>query len=240
MVIIMRIDKYLANMNVGSRSEVHKLIKHGIVMINDQKVKNPKEKVAEGDEVSVDGEKIVYQKYHYFLLNKPQGVLSATEDRNQKTVVDLLKKKDQYQGIAPVGRLDKDTTGLLMLTNDGQLTHDLLAPRKHVDKIYRALVAGMPDEKTVKLFASGMTLGDGTILKPADLTILETDSENDQAKIEINICEGKYHQIKRMFGACGMKVLELERLQMGNLKLSKDLKRGQYRELSLAEVEKIR
>lgn len=236
----MRIDKYLANMNVGSRSEVHKLIKHGIVMINDQKVKNPKEKVAEGDEVSVDGEKIVYQKYHYFLLNKPQGVLSATEDRNQKTVVDLLKKKDQYQGIAPVGRLDKDTTGLLMLTNDGQLTHDLLAPRKHVDKIYRALVAGMPDEKTVKLFASGMTLGDGTILKPADLTILETDSENDQAKIEINICEGKYHQIKRMFGACGMKVLELERLQMGNLKLSKDLKRGQYRELSLAEVEKIR
>lgn len=240
MVIIMRIDKYLANMNVGSRSEVHKLIKHGIVMINDQKVKNPKEKVAEGDEVSVDGEKIVYQKYHYFLLNKPQGVLSATEDRNQKTVVDLLKKKDQYQGIAPVGRLDKDTTGLLMLTNDGQLTHDLLAPRKHVDKIYRALVTGMPDEKTVKLFASGMTLGDGTILKPADLTILETDSENDQAKIEINICEGKYHQIKRMFGACGMKVLELERLQMGNLKLSKDLKRGQYRELSLAEVEKIR
>lgn len=236
----MRIDKYLANMNVGSRSEVHKLIKHGIVMINDQKVKNPKEKVAEGDEVSVDGEKIVYQKYHYFLLNKPQGVLSATEDRNQKTVVDLLKKKDQYQGIAPVGRLDKDTTGLLMLTNDGQLTHDLLAPRKHVDKIYRALVAGMPDEKTVKLFASGMTLGDGTILKPADLTILETDSENDQAKIEINICEGKYHQIKRMFGTCGMKVLELERLQMGNLKLSKDLKRGQYRELSLAEVEKIR
>lgn len=236
----MRIDKYLANMNIGSRSEVHKLIKHGIVMINDQKVKNPKEKVAEGDEVSVDGEKIVYQKYHYFLLNKPQGVLSATEDRNQKTVVDLLKKKDQYQGIAPVGRLDKDTTGLLMLTNDGQLTHDLLAPRKHVDKIYRALVAGMPDEKTVKLFASGITLGDGTILKPADLKILETDSENDQAKIEINICEGKYHQIKRMFGACGMKVLELERLQMGNFKLSKDLKRGQYRELSLAEVEKIR
>ena len=236
----MRIDKYLANMNIGSRSEVHKLIKQGIVTINGKKVKSPKEKVSEDDEVLVSGEKISYQKYHYFLLNKPKGVLSATEDRTQKTVVDLLKKQDQYQGIAPVGRLDKDTTGLLMLTNDGQLTHELLAPKKHVDKIYRALIAGMPDEETVKTFASGMTLGDDTVLKQAELTILETDSEKNQAKIEINIHEGKYHQIKRMFGACGMKVLELERLQMGNLKLDKSLKQGQYRELSLEEVENIR
>ncbi|MBD5430036.1 pseudouridine synthase [Lactobacillus sp.] len=236
----MRIDKYLANMNVGSRSEVHKLIKQGIITINGKKVKAPKEKVAEGDEVLVDGKEIAYQKYHYFLLNKPKGVLSATEDRSQKTVLDLLKKKDQYQGIAPVGRLDKDTTGLLMLTNDGQLTHELLAPKKHVDKIYQALIAGIPDEDTINIFASGMTLGDGTILKPAELTILETYPKTNQAKIEINIREGKYHQIKRMFGACGMKVLELERLQMGNLKLDKDLKRGQYRELSLAEVENIR
>lgn len=237
---MMRIDKYLANMNVGSRSEVHKMIKQGMVTINGKKVKASKEKVNEADEVLVDGEKITYQKYHYFLLNKPKGVLSATEDRSQKTVIDLLDKKDQYQGIAPVGRLDKDTTGLLMLTNDGQLTHELLAPKKHVDKIYRALIAGMPDEETVKIFANGMTLGDGTKLKPAELRILSTDEENEQAKIEINIREGKYHQIKRMFGACGMKVLELERLQMGNLKLDKNLKRGQYRELSLAEVENIR
>lgn len=236
----MRIDKYLANMNVGSRSEVHKLIKQGIVKINGKRVKAPKEKVAENDEVLVDGKKIAYQKYHYFLLNKPKGVLSATEDRSQKTVIDLLKKKDQYQGIAPVGRLDKDTTGLLMLTNDGQLTHELLAPRKHVDKIYRALIAGMPDEETIKTFASGMTLGDGTVLKPAKLTILEAYPEKQQAKIEINIREGKYHQIKRMFGACNMKVLELERLQMGNLKLDKTLKRGQYRELSLKKVQNIR
>lgn len=236
----MRIDKYLANMNVGSRSEVHKLIKQGIVTINGERVKAPKEKVAENDEVLVDGQRITYQKYHYFLLNKPKGVLSATEDRSQKTVIDLLKKKDQYQGIAPVGRLDKDTTGLLMLTNDGQLTHELLAPRKHVDKIYQALIAGMPDEETIKTFATGMTLGDGTVLKPAELTILETYSEKQQARIEINIREGKYHQIKRMFSACGMKVLELERLQMGKLKLDKTLKRGQYRELSLEEIKDIR
>lgn len=236
----MRIDKYLANMNVGSRSEVHKLIKQGIVTINGERVKAPKEKVAENDEVLVDGQRITYQKYHYFLLNKPKGVLSATEDRSQKTVIDLLKKKDQYQGIAPVGRLDKDTTGLLMLTNDGQLTHELLAPRKHVDKIYQALIAGMPDEETIKTFATGMTLGDGTVLKPAELTILETYPEKQQARIEINIREGKYHQIKRMFGACGMKVLELERLQMGKLKLDQTLKRGQYRELSLEEIKDIR
>lgn len=237
---MMRIDKYLANMNVGSRSQVHKLIKQGVVSINGQKVKTPKEKVAEDDEVLVDGKKITYQKYHYFLLNKPQGVLSATEDKSQKTVIDLLKKQDQYQGIAPVGRLDKDTTGLLMLTNDGQLTHELLAPKKHVDKIYRALIAGMPDEETVKLFASGMTLDDGITLQPAELKILATDEQRQQAKIEINIREGKYHQIKRMFSACGMKVLELERLQMGNLKLDSDLKQGQYRELSLEEVKNIR
>lgn len=236
----MRIDKYLANMNVGSRSEVHKLIKQGIVTINGERVKAPKEKVAENDEVLVDGQRITYQKYHYFLLNKPKGVLSATEDRSQKTVIDLLKKKDQYQGIAPVGRLDKDTTGLLMLTNDGQLTHELLVPRKHVDKIYQALIAGMPDEETIKTFATGMTLGDGTVLKPAELTILETYPEKQQARIEINIREGKYHQIKRMFSACGMKVLELERLQMGKLKLDKTLKRGQYRELSLEEIKDIR
>ena len=131
----MRIDKFLANMNVGSRKEVHQLIKKGIVAINGQTIKMPKEKVAETDEVTVNGEKIVYQKYHYFLMNKPKGVLSATEDRSQRTVISLLNLKDQYQGIVPVGRFDKDTTGLLFLTNDAQLNHELLAPNKHVDKI---------------------------------------------------------------------------------------------------------
>ena len=236
----MRIDKFLANMNVGSRKEVHQLIKKGIVAINGQTIKMPKEKVAETDEVTVNGEKIVYQKYHYFLMNKPKGVLSATEDRSQRTVISLLNLKDQYQGIVPVGRLDKDTTGLLLLTNDGQLNHELLAPNKHVDKIYRAKIAGVADDETVKTFASGMTLGDGTKLKPAKLTVLKQDTEHDSSEIEIKIREGKYHQIKRMFGAVGMKVVELERISMGNLKLPEDLKRGNYIELSLDEVNKIK
>lgn len=232
----MRIDKFLANMNVGSRKEVHQLIKKGIVAINGQTIKTPKEKVAETDEVTVNGEKIVYQKYHYFLMNKPKGVLSATEDRSQRTVISLLDLKDQYQGIVPVGRLDKDTTGLLLLTNDGQLNHELLAPNKHVAKVYRAKIAGVADEDTVKTFASGMTLGDGTKLKPAKLTVLKQDTEHDSSEIEIEISEGKYHQIKRMFGAVGMKVVELERISMGKLKLPNNLKRGQYVEIDVDEI----
>ncbi|WP_265668571.1 pseudouridine synthase [Lactobacillus amylovorus] len=232
----MRIDKYLANMNVGSRKEVHQLIKKGIVAVNGQTIKTPKEKVAETDEVTVNGEKIAYQKYHYFLMNKPKGVLSATEDRSQRTVISLLDLKDQYQGIVPVGRLDKDTTGLLLLTNDGQLNHELLAPNKHVVKVYRAKIAGVADEDTVKTFASGMTLGDGTKLKPAKLTVLKQDTEHDSSEIKIEISEGKYHQIKRMFGAVGMKVVELERISMGKLKLPNDLKRGQYVEIGVDEI----
>lgn len=236
----MRIDKYLANMNVGSRKEVHVLIKKGIVTVNGDVVKTPKQQVKESDEVLVDGQEVNYQKYHYFLMNKPKGVLSATEDRSQRTVISLLKPQDQYQEITPVGRLDKDTTGLLLLTNDGQLNHELLAPNKHVDKIYRAKIAGVADDETVKTFASGMTLGDGTKLKPAELKILAQDEEHDSSEIEIKIREGKYHQIKRMFGAVGMKVVELERISMGKLKLPKDLKRGNYIELSLDDVSKIK
>ncbi|MBM6958292.1 pseudouridine synthase [Lactobacillus gallinarum] len=236
----MRIDKYLANMNVGSRKGVHVLIKKGIITVNGDVVKTPKQQVKESDEVLVDGQEVNYQKYHYFLMNKPKGVLSATEDRSQRTVISLLKPQDQYQGITPVGRLDKDTTGLLLLINDGQLNHELLAPNKHVDKIYRAKIAGVADEDIVKTFASGMTLGDGTKLKPAKLTVLKQDTEHDSSEIEIKIREGKYHQIKRMFGAVGMKVVELERISMGNLKLPEDLKRGNYIELSLDEVNKIK
>lgn len=232
----MRIDKYLANMNVGSRKEVHVLIKKGEVEVNGKVVKTPKQKVAENDKVTVNGQEIAYQKYHYFLMNKPNGVLSVTEDRSQRTVISLLDPKDQYQGIVPVGRLDKDTTGLLLLTNDGQLNHELLAPNKHVAKIYRAKIAGVTSEDTVKTFASGMTLGDGTKLKPAKLTILKQDPEHDSSEIEIEISEGKYHQIKRMFGAVGMKVVELERISMGKLKLPDDLKRGQYIEISVDEI----
>lgn len=232
----MRIDKYLANMNVGSRKEVHLLIKKGIVAVNGVTVKTPKQQVKESDQVTVNGDAVAYQKYHYFLLNKPKGVLSATEDRSQPTVISLLAPQDRYQGIVPVGRLDKDTTGLLLLTNDGQLNHELLAPGKHVDKVYRAEIAGVANDATVKTFASGMTLGDGTKLQPAELKILSQDEEHDRSTIEIKIREGKYHQIKRMFGAVGMKVVELERISMGKLTLPANLKRGEYLELKLEDI----
>ena len=232
----MRIDKYLANMNVGSRKEVHQLIKKGIVAVNGTTVKTPKQQVKESDQVTVNGDAVAYQKYHYFLLNKPKGVLSATEDRSQPTVISILAPQDRYQGIVPVGRLDKDTTGLLLLTNDGQLNHELLAPGKHVDKVYRAEIAGVANDTTVKTFASGMTLGDGTKLQPAELKILSQDEEHDRSTIEIKIREGKYHQIKRMFGAVGMKVVELERISMGKLTLPANLKRGEYLELKLEDI----
>ena len=232
----MRIDKYLANMNVGSRKEVHLLIKKGIVAVNGVTVKTPKQQVKESDQVTVNGDAVAYQKYHYFLLNKPKGVLSATEDRSQPTVISLLAPQDRYQGIVPVGRLDKDTTGLLLLTNDGQLNHELLAPGKHVDKVYRAEIAGVANEETVKTFASGMTLGDGTKLQPAELKILSQDEEHNRSTTEIKIREGKYHQIKRMFGAVGMKVVELERISMGKLTLPANLKRGEYLELKLEDI----
>lgn len=232
----MRIDKYLANMNVGSRKEVHQLIKKGIVAVNGVTVKTPKQQVKESDQVTVNGDAVAYQKYHYFLLNKPKGVLSATEDRSQPTVISILAPQDRYQGIVPVGRLDKDTTGLLLLTNDGQLNHELLAPGKHVDKVYRAEIAGVANDATVKTFASGMTLGDGTKLQPAELKILSQDEEHDRSTTEIKIREGKYHQIKRMFGAVGMKVVELERISMGKLTLPANLKRGEYLELKLEDI----
>ncbi|MDK7120187.1 pseudouridine synthase [Lactobacillus paragasseri] len=232
----MRIDKYLANMNVGSRKEVHSLIKKKVVTVNGELVTTPKQQVKEDDLVVVDGNEIAYQQYHYFLLNKPKGVISATEDRSQQTVISLLKTKDRYQGIAPVGRLDKDTTGLLLLTNDGALAHELLAPNKHVTKVYRAKISGVASEETIKTFASGITLGDGTKLKPAKLEILAQDKVHDLSQIEIQIQEGKYHQIKRMFGAVGMKVLELDRISMGKLSLLTDLKRGQYQEITRDKI----
>lgn len=236
----MRIDKYLANMNVGSRKEVHQIIKQGLVTINGENVASPKQQVKESDLVLVGDQEVAYQQYHYFLLNKPKGVLSATEDLHQKTVLDLLKASDRYQDLAPVGRLDKDTTGLLLITNDGQLNHTLLSPKKHVAKVYRALIAGLVEADTIDKFAQGLQLGDGTQLKPAKLSVLATDAQQGQSQIEIEISEGKYHQIKRMFASCKMKVLELDRIRMGKLTLPKKLKRGQYVELTPDQVAKLK
>ena len=173
------------------------------------------------------------------MLNKPQNVITATEDASQRTVLDLISATDSVKGLAPVGRLDKDTTGLLLLTNDGQLAHRLLTPQKHVAKTYQATIDGIANDDTIDHFKNGIQLKDGTRCKPATLKIISTSEKDNQSKVEITITEGKYHQIKRMFAACGMHVATLKRITMGPLKLDQALAPGQYRPLSESEVQSL-
>ncbi|KRN88491.1 pseudouridine synthase [Ligilactobacillus ceti] len=236
----MRLDKYLADLKIGTRSEIKKMIKQKRITVNQEIVKNGKLQIDETTaQVVVDGEMMQYQTMYYYILNKPQGVLSATNDAVQKTVLDLFSPADYRDDLFPVGRLDKDTTGLLLISNDGELAHQLLSPKKHVAKTYRAEIAGFVTEAEVDKFAAGMTLKDGSELKPAQLVILKHDQAGNKSQIEVTIHEGKYHQIKRMFGAVGMKVETLQRLTMGSLRLPKDLALGKYRPLTSAELQEL-
>lgn len=233
----MRIDKYLSNANFGSRSEIKKMIKQNMIELNGKIIKNGKEQIdLTKDIVKVNGKKISLETKRYLMLNKPQGVISATKDSSQPTVIDLISSKDKIKDLAPVGRLDKDTTGLLLLTNDGKLAHELLAPKKHVIKTYHALVSGIVDDSLIEHFKNGITLKDGTNFKPAKLKILSINKENNTSKVSISISEGKYHQIKRMFKANQMTVLTLHRLSMGSLFLDNSLQPGAYRRLSSQEI----
>ncbi|EJE98240.1 pseudouridine synthase [Liquorilactobacillus mali] len=235
----MRLDKFIADANGLTRSQAKKLIKDGSVSVNQKNIKQTKYQVdAKSDVVQLEGTTVIYQKYSYYMMNKPKNVVSATSDDSEKTVVDLIAETKR-KGLFPVGRLDKDTTGLLLLTNDGELAHKLLSPKKHVTKIYRALIAGEVTEKTIQIFAKGITLRDGETTKPAILKILATNSKKKETKVEISITEGKYHQIKRMFGAVSMKVQELKRVQMGNLKLDEKVNLGEYRELTSEELSNL-
>ncbi|UKS64375.1 pseudouridine synthase [Rossellomorea marisflavi] len=229
----MRIDKMLANMGYGSRKEVKKLLKEGGLQVNGEVVKDGKSHVnPETDTVVLHGEEVQYREFIYLLMHKPPGVISATEDQNDETVIDLLQMEDQIFEPFPVGRLDKDTEGLLLLTNDGQLSHQLLSPKRHVPKTYYARIEGKVTESDVKAFAAGVTLDDGYETKPGKLTILESAP---QSEIELVITEGKFHQVKRMFEAVGKKVTYLKRISMGPLGLG-DLELGEYRELTEEEV----
>jgi 16S rRNA pseudouridine516 synthase len=229
----MRIDKMLANMGYGSRKEVKKLLKEGGLQVNGEVVKDGKSHVnPETDTVVLHGEEVQYREFIYLLMHKPPGVISATEDQNDETVIDLLQMEDQIFEPFPVGRLDKDTEGLLLLTNDGQLSHQLLSPKRHVPKTYYARIDGEVTESDVKAFATGVTLDDGYETKPGKLTILESAP---QSEIELVITEGKFHQVKRMFEAVGKKVTYLKRISMGPLGLG-DLELGEYRELTEEEV----
>lgn len=230
----MRIDRFLSHMNVASRKELKVLFKAGRVRVDGTVVKDAKFKVNEATVVYVDDEPMRYQTYFYWLMNKPAGVISATTDP-QKTVLDLLAPADLRDDLFPVGRLDKDTTGLLLLTNDGDLSHALLSPKKHVSKVYRATIAGIVTAEDQARFEAGLVLSDFTA-QPAQLEILSVDEAQQESQITVEIHEGKFHQVKRMFHAVGKEVLTLERLEMGPLALPDDLDRGQYRALTDAEL----
>ena len=231
----LRLDKYLADMKVGTRSEVKIFIRKSRITVNGVTVRDTGFKVTEQDIVAFDGKEVGYTKMEYIMLNKPAGVLTATKDSRQKTVLSLLPKAKR-RDLFPVGRLDKDTEGLLLITNDGILAHRLLSPKKHVDKTYFVRVAGCVNEEHKNMFAAGILCGDFTAL-PAELVIKKT---GDISEVLLTIREGKFHQVKRMFEAVGMEVLYLKRIRMGTLSLDGNLKEGEYRELTEEEVKKLR
>ncbi len=232
---MMRLDKYLCETGFGTRSQVKDLLKKGQVMVNGEVVKKPELKINETtDQILCQGKKVSYQKNIYLMLHKPAGVVSATEDNREKTVLDLVRPEDRKNGLFPVGRLDKDTEGLLLLTDDGELAHWLLSPKKHVDKTYYAKIDGQVTEEHVKQFREGLDIGDEKKTLPAVLTILLSGPVSE---IEVTIHEGRFHQIKRMFEAVGCKVTYLKRLSMGSLVLDETLPPEEYRPLTESELE---
>ena len=232
---MMRLDKYLCETGFGTRSQVKDLLKKGQVMVNGEVVKKPELKINETtDQILCQGKKASYQKNIYLMLHKPAGVVSATEDNREKTVLDLVRPEDRKNGLFPVGRLDKDTEGLLLLTDDGELAHRLLSPKKHVDKTYYAKIDGQVTEEHVKQFREGLDIGDEKKTLPAVLTILLSGQVSE---IEVTIHEGRFHQIKRMFEAVGCKVTYLKRLSMGSLVLDETLPPEEYRPLTESELE---
>lgn len=232
----LRLDKYLADMGLGTRSEVKKAITKGLVEVNGDVVKKPEYKVdTETDEIRHLGKPVGYTEYEYYMLNKPAGVISATEDRRERTVLDLIGSR-RRDDLFPVGRLDKDTEGLLLITNDGALAHRLLSPKKHVDKVYYARIQGRVTEADAEAFARGLDIGDEKQTLPAELDILDA---KEISEIRVTIREGRFHQVKRMFQAVGKEVIYLKRLQMGGLKLDENLRTGAYRELTKEEIDKL-
>ena len=230
----LRLDKLLGRMGVGTRKEIRKLVKAGRVTVGGEVAEDPGMHVfAEQDRVEVDGRHIPYREYIYLMMNKPAGVVSATADRSSETVVQLLEPEHALFEPFPVGRLDKDTEGLLLLTNDGKMAHRLLSPKKRVPKRYLARVRGEVTDADVEAFRRGVVLDDGYQALPAELIIRSSGPESET---EVTVYEGKYHQVKRMFEAVGKRVVYLKRIAMGPLQLDPSLEAGEYRELTEEEV----
>ena len=233
-----RLDKFLCDSLNITRKEAKEAIKKGKVTINGEIVKKPESKLdAEDDQVELEHQPVIFEQFHYLMLHKPQGVVSATKDDHDKTVLDLIHENFKDK-LFPVGRLDKDTEGLLILTDDGMLAHELLSPKKHVDKVYFAKVSGSFTDEEVKKFQEGLDIGNGERSKEADLEILTAGE--DQSEVLITITEGKFHQVKRMVKAVGNEVLYLKRLSMGSLKLDEKLELGMYRRLSETELQELK
>ncbi|MGG4346611.1 pseudouridine synthase [Paenibacillus lautus] len=238
-----RLDKVLSNLGFGSRAELKKKAKQGSIVVNGTVMKDSGKHVDPyTDIIEFEGETVQYREFVYLMLHKPPGVISATEDHRDRTVLDLLDEEYLIFEPFPVGRLDKDTEGLLLLTNDGKLAHELLSPRKHIPKTYEAIVEGMVDDEDVRLFGAGVTLDDGYVTLPGELVIHSHEERGDGAhlsRISLTIHEGKFHQVKRMFEAVGKKVIYLKRVSMGELRLDENLEIGAYRELTKQELSLI-
>ncbi|BCJ95199.1 pseudouridine synthase [Anaerocolumna cellulosilytica] len=240
---LVRLDKFLADMGTGTRSEVKLHIKKGKVTVNGEIEKSADRKIdVSRDRVAFDGSELIYAAMEYYMLHKPAGVVSATTDNLHTTVLDLIQegmKREHFmkKELFPVGRLDKDTEGLLLITNDGELAHKLLSPKKHISKLYYAKVKGRVTAEDVNIFKTGIKLEEDFTTLPARLNILKAD---DVSEVEITIYEGKFHQIKRMFEAVKKEVIYLKRLQMGELVLDNSLKKGEYRKLTEAELKKLK
>ena len=215
------------------------MLKAGRVTVNGKKEKSAKLQInEEKDEIRFDGQVLEYEEFVYYMMNKPQGVISATEDTKHRTVLDLLDDYARAKEVFPVGRLDIDTHGLLLLTNDGQLAHALLSPKRHVDKTYQAQVKGIMTKEDVETFAKGIPLKDFTC-QPAKLELVSIDPEKNQSLVRVTIAEGKFHQVKRMVAYCGKEVVDLQRLTMGTLVLDENLEQEEWRRLTKEELEEL-
>ena len=230
-----RIDKILSNLGYGTRKDLKKIVKNGMVQVNGITIKDSAMKVdPEKDKIVINGEEIFYREFIYLMMNKPAGVISATFDNKDETVIDLLEVEHQVFEPFPVGRLDKDTVGLLLLTNDGDLNHRLISPKWKVDKVYFAKIDQKVTEEDIEKFKHGRALDDGYRCKEAILEIQKASEEGSE--IVLTIQEGKFHQVKRMFEAVGKKVTYLKRIEFGTLPLDEDLEEGEYRELTEEEI----
>lgn len=233
---MIRLDKYLADMGIGTRTEVKKIIRQGKVTIDGLVERSPERKVdCTTQAICCMGTPVSYEAYEYYMLNKPAGVVSATTDSKDKTVIELIAEKKR-KDLFPVGRLDKDTEGLLLITNDGELAHRLLSPKKHVDKVYYAKIQGRVNETDREIFTKGMEIGGGETALPSKLEILYS---GEISEIRLTIQEGKFHQVKRMFHAVGKEVIYLKRISMGTLQLDETLHPGEYRALTKEERERL-